>query len=159
MASHVTRGLVVGAAALGGVTAGTTLDRSVVELPAWRRVGAEPWAVYSRQADLRHGLIWYSLVGFATLSANVAAAVAVRRDPGVPRSAAVPAYVAALLAVGHMLATARAVPNLLSVRGADDPVALRGALDGFARWNAVRAGVDVVMFASTLWALASVSRS
>ena len=159
MSASVTRKLIVAATALGGISAGTTLDRSIVELPAWRRVGAVPWAAYSRQADLKNGLAWYAPLGFAMLIVNLAAVAAVRRDPKVPRSTATPAYAAALLAVAHMLVTSRAVPNMLSVGRTDDADSLRGALDGFARWNRVRAGLDVLLFAANLRALASISRS
>ena len=71
MSASVTRKLIVAVTALGGISAGTTLDRSIVELPAWRRVGAVPWAAYSRQADLKNGLAWYAPLGFAMLIVNL----------------------------------------------------------------------------------------
>jgi hypothetical protein len=141
------------------VAVGTSFDKSIVQLTAWRRVGAGPWATYSREADLRNGLRWYPPMGFGTLLANVAAAVTVRREPMAPRSAVFSAQTAALLAVGHMLATARAAPNMLSVRRTDDPEALRGALDGFTRWQTVRTGLDTLLFAANLWSLTSITRA
>jgi hypothetical protein len=158
MKTSLTRGLVVAATALSGIATGTSFDKSIVQLPAWDRVGAEPWAAYSREADLRDGLIWYPAMGIGTLLANVAAAIAVYRDPAAPRSAALPTRAAALLAVGHMLATARAAPNMLRVRRTEDPDSLKSALEGFTRWQAVRTGLDTLMFAANLWSLASVSK-
>jgi hypothetical protein len=128
-------------------------------LSAWNLIGAEPWATYSREADLRNGLRWYPAMGIGTLLANVAAAMAVHHDPVAQRSAALPTRAAALIAIGHMLATARAAPNMLRVRRTEDPDSLKAALEGFTRWQAVRTGLDVLMLAANLWSLASVSRS
>ncbi len=158
MKVSVTRSLVVAAAALGVIATGTSFDKSVIQLSAWNRHGAEPWATYSRQADLRNGLIWYPAIGVGTLLVNLAAAVAVYRDPAAPRSAAVPTLGSALLAIGHMLATAGAAPNMLGVKRTDDPDSLRGALRGFTRWQGVRTGLDALLFAANLWSLASVSK-
>ena len=159
MAAALTRGVVVAATALDGIATGTSFDKSIVQLSAWHQVGAEPWATYSREADLRNGLRWYPAMGIGMLLANIAAAVAVHRDPTAPRSAALPTHAAALLAIGHMLATAQAAPNMLAVRRTDDPDSLKGALEGFTRWQAVRTGLDALMFAANLWSLESVSRS
>lgn len=158
MKTSVTRGLVVAATALGGIATGTSFDKRIVQLPAWKRVGAEPWATYSREADLRNGLIWYPAMGIGTLLANVAAAVAVHRDPTAPRSAALATRAAALLGIGHMLATAGVAPNMLRVRRTEDPDSLKAALEGFTRWQAVRMGLDTLMFAANLWSLASVAK-
>jgi hypothetical protein len=159
MKPSVTRSLVAAATALGGIATGTSFDKSIVQLSAWNRVGAEPWATYSREADLRNGLIWYPAMGIGTVLANVAAAIAVHGDPRAPPSAALPSYAAALLAIGHMLATARAAPNMLRVRRTDDPDSLKAALAGFTRWQAVRTGLDALMFTANLWSLVSVTRS
>ena|SRR5918994_52866 len=158
MKTSVTRGLVAAATALGGIATGTSFDKSIVQLQAWNRVGAEPWATYGREAGLRKGLRWYPAMGIGTLLANVAAAIAVHRDPKAPSAAALPTYAAALLAIGHMLATARAAPNMLRVRHTEDPDSLKAALEGFTRWQAVRTGLDALMFAANLWSLASVAK-
>ena len=156
MASSITRGLVTAATALSGVVAGTTLDRSVVQLSAWRRLGADPWAVYTRE-ELRRSLLWYPPLGIGTALVNIAAAVAVRRDGEAARSAELPSRAVAVLAIGHVLVTAKATPNMVRARQTDDPDSLHGALEGFARWNGLRAVVDVLTFAANLWSLRSVS--
>jgi hypothetical protein len=84
MKSSVTRSLVVAATAFGGIAIGTSFDKTIVQLPAWDRVGAEPWATYSREADLRNGLRCYPAMGIGTVLANIAAAIAVHRDPKAP---------------------------------------------------------------------------
>lgn len=132
------------ATALGGIAVGTSFDKSIVQLTAWRSVGAVPWATYSREADLRNSLVWYPPLGIGTMFFSIAAAVAVHRDRTASRSAAVPTHIAALLAIGHMLATARAAPNMLSVKRTDESEALRAALDSFTRWQMVRTGLETV---------------
>lgn len=96
MASPVTRGLA--ATALSGVVAGTTIDTGIVKLPAWRRLGAEAWAEYTRE-ELPTGLVWYPMLGIGAVLVDVAAAAAVHRDGAVARPAVVPSRAVAALAV------------------------------------------------------------
>ncbi len=51
MTSPLTSGFVLAATALGGMAAGTSFDKSIVQLTAWGRAGVVPWAAYSREAD------------------------------------------------------------------------------------------------------------
>ncbi|MGH2588650.1 MAG: hypothetical protein ACRDJE_27310 [Dehalococcoidia bacterium] len=160
MATAVTRGLITAATTIGGIAAGASLDRSIVQLPAWHRVGPVLWGVYSRQADLRSGLVWYPPLGIGSLLVNLMAAVAVHRDRSVPRAAAAPVYVAAVLTMAHLLVTSQAGPNILRVRRrGEEPNGLRDALDGFTRWQAARASLDALLFAANLWSLRSVSQA
>lgn len=155
MSVPVTRGLIVAAAALGGVAAGPRLDKSLVQQPAWSRIGLIGWAAYSRAADLGAGLVFHPLVGAATLVANLAAAVAAWLDPLTPRPPAVACSTAALLEVGHSLVRPRAAPDMLTVsRLVVAKAALRGALDCFTRWHGIRAMLQALALAADLWALA-----
>ncbi len=158
MTTPLTRGLVTAATALSGVVAGTTIDTGVVKLPAWRRLGAEPWAAYTRE-ELPTSLVWYPVLGIGGVLANIAAAVSVHRDGGAARSAALPSRAVAILAVGHLLTTAGAVPHMVRVRETDDETSLREALEGFTRWHLARTGIDALTFAANLWSLASVRKS
>ncbi len=158
MTTPVTRGLVTAATALSGVVAGTTIDTGLVKLPAWRRLGAESWASYTRE-ELPISLVWYPVLGVGAVLVNIAAAVAVHRDGGASRPAALPSRAVAVLAIGHLLTTAGAVPNMVRVRETDDPALLGESLEGFTRWHLARTGIDALTFAANLWTLASVSRS
>ena len=158
MTTPLTRGLVATATALSGVVAGTTIDTAIVKLPSWHRLRAEPWAAYTRQ-ELPTSLVWYPILGIGGVLSNVAAAVAVHRDGGATRSAALPSRAVALLAVGHLLTTAKAVPHMVRVRETDDQASLRGALERFRRWNEARAVLDTLAFAANLWSLTSVTKS
>ena len=158
MTTSLTCGLVTAATALSGVVAGTTIDTGIVKLPAWRRLGAKPWADYTRQ-ELRISLVWYPILGIGAVLVNVAAAVAVHRDGEASRSAALPSRVVAILAIGHLLTTAKAVPHMVKVRETADPDSLKDALEGFTRWHLARTGIDALTFAANLWSLRSVSKS
>ncbi len=158
MVASLTRGLVTAATALSGVVAGTTIDTGVVKLPAWHRLGAESWADYTRE-ELPTSLVWYPILGIGAVLVNVAAAIAVHLNGGVTRSAALPSRLVAILAIGHLLTTARAVPHMVRVRETNDPASLRDALGSFTRWHRARTGIDALTFAANLWALRSVSKS
>ena len=158
MTTPVTRGLVTAATALSGVVAGTTIDTGVVKLPAWRRLGAESWAGYTRE-ELPTSLVWYPVLGIGAVLVNIAAAVAVHRDGAATRSTALPSRVVAVLALGHLLTTAKAVPHMVKVRETDDSAALREALGSFTRWHLARTAIDTLTFAANLWSLTSVSDS
>jgi hypothetical protein len=54
MASSVTKGLAVGAALFGGILAGVTANRALVQLPAFERIGVIPWANLTRAEN--HGI-------------------------------------------------------------------------------------------------------
>jgi hypothetical protein len=49
--------LAVVATVFSGALAGLSIDRMVVALPAWRRVGLLGWANFSRHADLGNRLV------------------------------------------------------------------------------------------------------
>ncbi len=151
----VTSGLVSAATALSGLVAGTTIDTAIVKLPAWRRLGAESWASYTRQ-ELPTSLVWYPLLGIGAVLINISAAVAVHRDGEAPRLATVSSRAVAILAIGHLLTTAKAVPHMLRVRETGDPDSLQEALKSFRRWHLARTGVDALTFAANLRSLTAV---
>jgi hypothetical protein len=140
---------------LGGLLAGLSIDRSLVALPAWRHVGPEAWAAFSRHADLGHGLILYPLLGLGAPLFSIAAALSFALGDG-PGGAAFPVYLAAVLSVAHVVATARAAPNMLVVRRTGDPTALAAAFAGFERWQAIRAALQGFAFVANVWALIAV---
>lgn len=151
------RRVVTAATAVSGVVAGTSIDTAIVKLPTWGGLGAEPWADYTRR-ELRTSLVWYPVLGIGGVLLNLWAAVAVQRDadagPAVPPSRAV-----AILALGHLLTTAKAAPRMVEVKSTDDPDALQRALDSFGRWHLARTVVDAATFAVNLRSLLSLSKN
>jgi hypothetical protein len=147
------------AAAFDGLS-GSGIDRVLIEMPAWQHVGPLAWATFSRWADLgTNGLIFYPFEKIGGTVFSIAAAITffVNRRR-FPRDGALPIYGAALFALCSLLATTQAAPLMMSTAQSNDPVALQHALNGFEFWEALRAGVQVLTFCCTLWALVVVSR-
>src|SRR5438552_7201590 len=97
--------LLIAATLLNSILAGAGLDRIVVQMPAWRRVGARAWAVYSREADLGNGLFLYPMAAIGGAVLTAVAGVSFYYDGGVPIAAAIPVFTGALMAVIGLLAT------------------------------------------------------
>ena len=124
--------LIVAGQLLGAIA--DSLARTLVEMPAWRRLGPEAWAAFSRNADLGNGRIMYPLVGIGGTLLILAAAIAFRLSPRRPLSVAIPLYGAALMAICVMLTTTQAAPIMLSLhRIGNDPATLQQAFEGFYR--------------------------
>jgi hypothetical protein len=140
------------AVVLGGLLAGLSIDRTLVAFPAWRHVGPEAWAAFSRHADLGRGLILYPMLGLGAPLFSITTAVSFALDTG-PATATLPVYLAAVLSGAHVIATARAAPNMLAVRRGGDPGVLAAAFAGFERWQAIRAVLQGLTFSANVWAL------
>jgi len=142
------------------VTIGSFITRSVVDMPAWQRVGPVAWATFSRQADLRNGEVLYPILGIGSTLLAVALAAVYRFNQAVSKSAAVPIYSSALFAIGVILATTQAAPQMLSLTHlGSDAVAIQHALDTFARWQAIRTACIILGYVSNLWALLSIMQA
>ena len=148
------------AAALGnGLIAGASLDRSVVQLPARRKIGVPAYSAYSVAHELEGvGLIWYPVLGIGSALLTIAAAVLVAAT-GITLLNGSPIYLAAITAVMHTVVTARAAPLNFRQRSAQgDEAELARIIDSFERWHAARAILQLASFAGTVVALASLGR-
>lgn len=146
--------LIVAALLLGSLANGLT--RTLVEMPAWRQLGAEAWAAFSRRADLGNGEIMYPLAGIGQTVLILAAAIAFRLSPRRPLSVGMPLYGAALMVICVMLTTTQAAPIMLSLhRIGDDPAALQQAYEGFYRWDSIRAVFGALAGCAEILALVS----
>src|SRR5690349_18382546 len=147
MTSAMTRGLIIAATAFSGFLAGGNMDRIVVQMPAWRRVGVRAWAAFSRHADLGNGLIFYPFEVFGSALCTFAAIKAVHDDRTVSRAIHKPLVVAAILEVGGLLTTTQAAPQMLSLRRIeDDPSALQTRFRRFDLWGGMRAVFQILAF-------------
>jgi hypothetical protein len=150
-----TSALVLAATAANGLLAGASLDQSIKQLPARRRIGASDYSVYSRASDLGNGIAFYATLGVGAAVLTIAAAVSAHRHEPQSRRTS-PLYAAASLAVLHSLATTRAAPTNFSQRkvAQDDETALAEIFDRFERWQTVRAALQVLNVGAMLWTLA-----
>jgi hypothetical protein len=143
------------AAVTNGILVGGAIDRALIGFPAWRAVGPQAWATFSRHADLVNGRVWYPLWAFAGMICSVAAAVLVTYRSA-PFSAACQIAVdaGALFTIGGLLLTLKAAPIMLGLRAIDnDPVALQRAFEGFSYWSYWRLGSQSIGWMTNLCAL------
>jgi hypothetical protein len=152
--TSLTRWLLLAATLVGGLF-GWPLDRALVATPAWRELGVDAWAAYSRHADLGPGDVVYPIAAGLLWLLVLAAAVTYRLDRSAPRPAGPPIYLAALATVGAIATTAVAAPTIQSVgRLGDDPRALQHAFDTFTLWGVyVRGACFALIFVCTVWGL------
>jgi hypothetical protein len=156
MTSIATCGLITAATIFNGVLAGGNIDRALVQMPAWRKVGARAWAAYSRHADLENGFYLYPTEAIGGALFTIAAAVSFRFDVTAPAPAALPVYLSVALVIGGLLATVKAAPLMMSLRCVDDILALQKAFDGFRRWGNMRGAFQILAFLANVWALVAV---
>ena len=143
--------LTFAAAALDGMLAGASLDQSIKQLPARRRMGAIAFSVYSRAADLGNGIVWYAALGVSAALVTVAAAVA---TSAAGSAATLPILLAAILSVLHSLVTTQAAPINFRQRAVPtDEAALTAIFDSFDRWQTLRVILQTLTLAAVLWAI------
>jgi hypothetical protein len=149
------RALLIAAVAFNGVLSGASLDQSIKQLPARRRIGVIAFSVYSRAADLGNRIVWYAIIGIGAALLTIVAAVGAYLQAA-PGSAAIPLYVAALTSLLHSFTTTYAAPTFFRQRQVkDDAAQLTVIFASFERWQTLRAALQVATFGLTLWALAA----
>jgi hypothetical protein len=151
----VARLLLIAAVAFNGILTGASLDQSIKQLPARRRIGVIAFSAYSRTADLGNGIVWYAIIGAGAALFTIGAAVSAYLQVA-PAAAAIPLYLAALTSLLHSFTTTQAAPTLFRVRRVkDDAAQLTMIFDRFERWQTLRAALQLATFGLTLWAIAA----
>jgi hypothetical protein len=145
--------LILAATVVTGLLAGASLDKAIVQLPARHRMGVVGFAAFSRAADLGNGLIVYPILGISAALLTISAALSAFFQ-GTPLGQVWPLYISAILALLHSVTTARAAPNMLSLRQpTSDEAILSETLNRFARWHNLRAILQMLNFISLVWAM------
>jgi hypothetical protein len=156
--TSLTRWLLLAATLVGGLF-GWPLDRALVATPAWRELGVQAWATYSRHADLGAGDVVYPIAAGLLWLLVISAAVTYRLDRSAPRSAAPPIYLAALATFGAIATTVVAAPTIQNVAHLGDDPALHDAFETFTLWGVyVRGACFMLIFVCTVWALVAMWR-
>ncbi len=157
MASSVTKAFAAGAALFGGLLAGVTVNRALVQLPAWRRIGVVAWADFTRAENTGIGTIFYPALGLAALLLTIGMAVAYRFDRDKRGARSLPIYASAVLAITWALVTRVVlVPAMFALKTArGNAVELQQIFLRVARGSAVNDVLHVVTFILSLWALAA----
>ncbi len=149
--------LVIAATAFSGILAGASLDQSIKQLPARRRIGAAAYSAYAQAADLGNGIAWYAVIGIGAALLTIAAAVTSPGNAATWQVAQL--FIAGGMSVLHSLVTTRAAPTMFSVRKAgSDEAELTRIFDRFERWQALRAILQVLVFLILLFVLMGVQK-
>jgi hypothetical protein len=157
--SSLTGMLIIAATVVSGLF-GSMLDRAFIATPAWRDLGVQAWADYSRHADLQTGLVVYPIGAILCWALVFAAALAYRLDRSAT-AAGPPIYLAAAGALGAMLTTIVAAPVMMQVGqlSDNDTAALRDAFETFTLWGVyVRGGCFAATFVCLVWAVVTYFR-
>jgi hypothetical protein len=154
MTSSVTKVLAAGALFFAGLQAGVTLNRALVELPAWRRVGVLAWAGFTRAENVGVGAAFYPVLGLVAIVATVATAVAYRFDKDQRLTRSIPVYTAAAITVFWAVITRVVlVPQLSSLKLDDSPSRLQQIFGTVLFGSAINDALHLAAFALSLWAL------
>jgi hypothetical protein len=157
MRPSVTRVFAVAAALFGGLLAGTTATRALVEMPAWQRVGAVRWAEFARAENHGVGLFFFPAIGLVALLLTAGTAIAFRFDRSVSRSRRLPVYAAVIVSiVGAVVTRGAIVPEMFRMRAASDAAFLQGVLQSITPWWGVNDVLHLLAFAFNLWALTEI---
>lgn len=146
-------GLIAAALAADGILAGASLDQSIKQLPARRRMGMVAFSSYAQAADLGPGVIWYAVLGNSAALLTLIAGIVLFVQYG-PLAQFWPIYLAALLSIAHSLATTQAAPTYFSQKkAAGDEARLAAIFARFERWQTLRAALQTLTFIAMIWGL------
>lgn len=135
------------------ILGGAGLDRLLVQMPGWYRVGPLVFATYARATDLGNGRVLYPVLGISGPIATWAA-FALALAMHAPRAVTVPLLAASVLCVLHSIATTQAAPAMLRIgRTEDDEAQITPLMNRFARVSVVRAILQALTTVALLWAL------
>jgi hypothetical protein len=136
-----------------GLLAGISFDTSLVKLPARRRIGNIAYAVFARGNDLGNGMIVYSALAISA-GLSVFAATIIAALEKVSGNLLLTFIVASITTVIHFIGTAKAAPEILSIKNTpDDENVLKEKFDKFERWHGFRACFQLITFIIVLCSL------
>jgi hypothetical protein len=152
------------AAIVDGLLAGASADQSIEQLPARHRIGMRAYHAYTQASHMASGRFWLIPLGLGGPVLRIIAALWASSE-SLPGDRAFPVYLAAGLAVAHVLSTVKAgrinwalAPWQRVDRKITDERILADVLQRFERWQAVRATLQVLTFAAGVWALSVAGR-
>lgn len=155
---QLSRSKVIAATAciFGGLLAGVTANRALVELPAWERMGAIAWASFTRAENHGVGSFFYLIIGLLALLSTLVTAIEFRLNASFRGLQRFPAYAAALLAITYAVITrAILVPAAFHLRAAgNDSADLQQIFTTVTHWWGINDVLHVLAFGLSVWAFA-----
>ena len=145
--------LLATAVVVHGLVAGISFDVAAVKLPTRKRIGVIAYARFSRGNDMGNGIVVYPTIAILALLL-IAATTVMAYFMDAEEAILLPIVGACVGTIAHFVCTAKAAPNILSLRNAaDDEVFLASKLNAFATWHAYRALFQFLTFVALVWAV------
>ncbi len=144
--------LMTAATLLTGLLAGGSLDRYVVQVPAWGHLSKLSWAEYTRYAEFGNGLIFYpfEVLGSFMLLFTTSAIILIHKNKF--RTIALPAHIATIFAILGVLFTFYSFPIMLSIQSmGNNEILVQHAFDRFHFWGLLRAISQLMAFFACAW--------
>jgi hypothetical protein len=138
---------------LTSMLCGASLDQSLKQLPSRHHIGIKAFSAYAKAADLKNGVIWYTILGAGAASASIVTAIIHWRNHADP-DIAIPIYLSAFFAVCHSICTARAAPTYHMQKNITNEKDLKKLFDRFEVIQTIRSLFIVTNVASFVWAMA-----
>jgi hypothetical protein len=147
--------IIAAAIVANGLLAGLSVFRSLVELPAWKKINLSGFYEYARAADLGRGLVLYPLIGIIAAVLVVVAVIDGYFD-GVNSTAMTLLWISLIFAIAHSITTTRAAPNMLSLRSApNSPESVKSVFERFKKWQDRRAALQFINLLTIVAAMAA----
>jgi hypothetical protein len=135
-----------------GVLCGASLDQSFKQLPSRHRIGVIAFSTYVKAADLKNGILWYSIIGIgAALSTIITAIVVMGTEQSENFNRLI--YTAALFAICHSICTSQAAPTYFKIKNIEDEKSLIKIFKRFEVIQTLRSIFVLLNFLSLVLAL------
>jgi hypothetical protein len=143
--------LLVSCLAMNGMLTGASLDQSIKQLPARKRIGVTAFSNYSQAADLGPGVPFYAVLGIGAAATTIVGSLRFKGNPA--------AVAAGGFSILHSLVTALAAPTNFSQRRYHDESSLARVFNKFAYLQDLRASLQLLALLSSALALSLPTRS
>jgi hypothetical protein len=144
--------LFLSAITLTGILCGASLDQSIKQLPSRHRLGMTAFSSYAKAADLKNGVLWYSILGIGSALTSIAVALVWKNELGIM----IPIYLAALFAICHSVCTMLAAPIYFKQKNVHDENSLQILFNKFEFISAIRSAFITLNFLCFIWAVATI---
>jgi hypothetical protein len=154
MEDSVLKFFLLAATALTGILCGASLDQSIKQLPARRRIGAIAFSTYAKAADLKNGVPWYAVLGLSAAITSIITAILVLKNHSA-ENYALSLYCAGVLAICHSTCTAFAAPAYHKQKNSTNENELEKLFSKFEKIQTLRSVFVTLNFISLLWAIST----
>jgi len=135
-----------------GILCGASLDQSIKQLPARRKMGLRNFSEYAKAADLSNGIAWYAIIGIGSAVLTILTAIIVWKSDLKPKFSYL-IYAAGIFAICHSICTSQAAPTYFKQKQTSDEKDLERIFKRFEVIQTIRSVFIVLNFASLLLAL------